>query len=176
MKGNVERRMTVKKSLVMLSLLLFCPGHLLSGPYDEAYFGAKWLDTLKNVRSSVRGELIEEKKKLSPWDVPYVRELGHLYYLEQKDFSRLIARLPSRTGGDIITEYYFFKDRLSMVRVLHKYEKASFQGLLESLEADYGKPKKETSRNLDDVFVQHTFSLPKLIMEVSYHPYKIEGG
>ena len=157
-------------------MFLLCAEMVSAGAYDKAYFGAKWLDAPKNVRKRVRGKVKEDKSTLSPWDVPYVRELGHLYYLEDKDFARIISSLPARTGGTVETEYYFFRKKLSMIKVLHKTEHASFQGLIESLEADYGKAKKETSHSTDEIFVQHTFNLPKLIMEVSYHPFKIIGG
>ena len=159
-----------------ICLLLSCAQLLQAGAYDKAYFGAKWLSAPSQVRKKVRGKVKEDKSTLSPWDVPYVRELGHLYYLEEKDFARIISVLPSRTGGTVETEYYFYRQKLAMVKVLHKTEHASFQGLLESLVADYGKPRKESSKRNDETFVQHTFNLPKLIMEVSYHPYKVKGG
>jgi len=148
----------------------------IAGPYDEAYFGAPWLASPDGVRPFVRGTIKEDKPTLSPWDVPHVRELGHLYYLEPKDFAKIVAALPVRGGGEVVTEYYFFRKQLAIIRVLHHYEHASFQGLLESLQADYGAPAKETSYSPEETFVQHTWTLPTLKMEVSYHPHKVPGG
>lgn len=161
---------------LLFSLTIAGSGILQAGTYDKAYFGAKWLASTANVRKVVRGDIHEDKSKLSPWDVPHVRSLGHLYFLEAKDFAKLTGILKIKGGGDIRSEYYFFRDQLSIVKIFYNYEDASFQGLLTSLETDYGKPVKDASKGVDGTYVQHTFDLPELIIEVSYHPYKVENG
>ena len=156
---------------------LIIPWAGFAGTYDKAYFGAKWQASYESVKPFVRGKIQIDKKRLSPWDMPHVRVLGHLYFLEDKDFSKLSGQLPVRGGGTIDSEYYFFRNELSIVKIYYNYEDASFQGLLSSLEADYGKPVKDASKGVDDVvFVQHRFDLPELVIEVSYHPYKVDGG
>lgn len=161
---------------LLLLLSISASGFLQAGTYDKAYFGAKWLASTGEVRKVVRGGIDVDKSKLSPWDVPHVRSLGHLYFLEDKDFSKLTGILKIKGGGDICSEYYFFRDELSIVKIFYNYEDASFQGLLTSLETDYGKPVKDASKGVDGTYVQHTFDLPGLIIEVSYHPYKVANG
>jgi len=159
----------------MLIVVSF-PVTVVAGTYDDAYFGAKWLSSFKEVKSVVRGKITVAKRKLSPLDVPHVRSLGHLYFMEAKDFSKLTAVSPVRGGGNISSEYYFYKDELAIVKIFYNYEDASFQGLLSSLETDYGKAEKDASKGVDGIFVQHRFDLKNLIIKVSYHPYKVDNG
>jgi len=150
--------------------------HAASGPYDKAFYGARWLTSVAKIRPFVRGRLVEEKKTLSPWDLPHVRELGHLYFLEDREFSKLESSVPGRRTGETVTEYFFFRKQLAMVRVLFKEEDTSFQTLIESIQADYGQARKETSENPEEVFVQHLWENEKLKIVVSYNPRRVERG
>jgi hypothetical protein len=161
---------------LLLLFSLTVSGSLQGGTYDKAYFGAKWLSSVAEVRKVVRGDIDIDKGRLSPWDVPHVRALGHLYFLEDRDFAKLTGIQNIKGGGDIRSEYYFFRDQLSIVKIFFNYEDASFQGLLSSLETDYGKAVKDASKGVDGTYVQHIFDLPELIIEVSYHPYKVPNG
>ena len=162
--------------ILVYSIVILIPSLLYSGTYDEAYFGAKWLSSMASVRKVIRGKIDIDKSKLSPWDMPHVRSLGHLYFLESKDFGKITGIQKIKGGGDIRSEYYFFRNELSIVKIFYNYEEASFQGLLTSLETDYGKAVKDASKGVHGTYVQHVFDLPSLVIEVSYHPFKVEGG
>lgn len=169
---------TTLRRVALLAAAVLLGGTLpsLAGTFDVAYYGARWQCSRAEAKKSLRGTLTEEKPTLSPWDLPHVRELGHLYYIEEREFARLTTSQPGRLGGANLSEYYFFRDKLAMVRVRLNETGVSFQGLLESLTAEYGPPRKETSESPEEVFVQHRYELPRLIIQVSYHPRRIPGG
>ena len=82
-------------AVVAVWLSLYALPAMAGGPYDTAYHGARWMSSPADVRPFVLGRLVRECRKVSPWDLPYIRELGHLYYLEDKDFSLLVSSFPS---------------------------------------------------------------------------------
>lgn len=161
--------------LVLFPLLVLAASPLWAGgAYDEGVEGIPWGCSLEKARARLGKAVERVEAKLRPHDLPYLRELGSLYWLDAGRFSRLtVTRGEGEATRGLL--YCFYRDRLFCVQRHHPDGAEEWQRLYDEIRKGYGADEKSVSRGPEGLYVTRTWKAAKVHVDLDYTSRKAKA-
>ncbi len=140
-------------------------------PYDHGVDRVPWGCTWKTCARKLGNKVFKKAKNVPPYDLPYLRELGALYWLDKKNFAKVVVR----NGADDDapeTAFFFYQDQLFCVRKQVSPSVQGFLTLLAKLQKGCGAGAKSQSKGPTGEIVSRQWKGKILNIDLDYRAFK----